>query len=220
MRRRQKPLRVNTDGHVRYALDGDELEVKISSVCALGGHPANADVYAPKSHQRVPKTGAWAMITRQLPPMEFGLDEHVLVGRVFYVQHHGNADDEGFTTDGTYKVTCVTPWHELTLWPYEYTVVPPARLINYWQQGALLFHATNVEPGRLNEVVFYARSRGIDVADAIVMALGTLEGPVGWFEPHESLADDLEAMAVHINQWPWDDTKRKAAQARKHTALK
>ena len=212
MRRRQR--QVAADEHVSYALGGDDLDVQIWHARAFGANPANADVYAPRAHQRVPKPGAWAMITRQLPPMEFMLDEQIRVGRVFYVEHEENADEQGFLPNGTYKVVCRSPWHEARLWPYEYSVVAADRLTALWQDGVLLFHPLNLEPARFSHMVFYAQSRGIGLADAAVMALGTLAGPVGWFEPHPDVAPDLEAMVERINRWPWDDTKRRAAQAR------
>ena len=204
MAKRKRTLRVE-NGEVRYGLQGEALEEAVLNRIGFSetSDVCNAEVVAPRPNQLVAKGGAWAMIARALPPMEFELDKHVRVGRVFYVSHFSNADNLGFSPDGTYKVACATPWHDLTLWPYEYTVVPTDRLLAYWQEGALVFHPMNVEAGRFNQIVFYARSRGIDVADAMVMALGTLTGPVGWFEPHQDIAADMEAMAERINTPLW-----------------
>lgn len=202
-RRRRRPKIIG--GRVVYRLTDDALDAQLGVFDLWSGRvdPANADVYDPKPNQIVPKDGAFAMIVRDLPPLEFFLHEKATIGRVFWVDHHGNADDEGFTPDGTYKVTCFTPWHELTLWPYEYTVISSDRLIAYWQDGTLRFHPMTIELGRLNDIVFYARSRGIGIADALPMALGSLKGPVGWFEPHPDLADDLAALARRINTPLW-----------------
>jgi hypothetical protein len=207
MMRKRRSVRVE-NGEVRYALKGEELEAAIADQIGLSEEPANADVVNPRPHQLIQKVGSWAMITRQLPPMEFNLDEHVRVGRVFYVTPFSNADSLGFLPDGRYKVTCHTPWHELTLMPYEYTVLPPERLLSHWQEGALLFHPFDLEAWRFNDIMFYARSRGIGPSDAMVMALGTLQAPVGWFEPPPELAPELEAMAERINTPLWKHIQR------------
>lgn len=201
-------------------LNEDEKEYAIQIACGLFGamNPANADVYEPRDHQRVPKAGAWALITRRLPPMEGGLDEHVRPGRLFYLEHLHDADEKGFRS-GEYKVRLASPWGELCLWPYEYTVMDPTKIVRLWADGLLTFHPTHVEQARMTAIMFYARSRGIGMADAAVMALGTISAPIGWFEP--SLPKDaaaIDAMCGRINQWPWDTTKRRAAQARKTKA--
>lgn len=199
-----------------YELDEDEKDFTALGLIGFnGGNPANAEVVDPRPSQRVPEGGGWVLITRELPPLEGGMDTHVRVGRCFYAQHLANADAIGFLPDGRYKVRLETPWGTLHLWPYEYTTIDPAALLAMWQSGEMVFHATDMEPARLNAVVFYARSRGIGLADAMVMALGTLAGPVGWFEPHPDLAEACEVMARRVNQWPWDPSKRLAAQRRK-----
>lgn len=215
-RRRKRAPRI-ADGRVSYRLDGDALDDRTVILSWPGVNPANMEVYEPRSNQTVPKAGAWAMITRQLPPMERRLDEQVRVGRVFYVeQENENTDDEGFAPDGSYKVVCRSPWGELKLWPYEYSVIPAERLVGLWQDGALRFHPLAESEKQFSDVLFYAMSRGIHRADAVVMALGTLAGPVGWFEPATpELAEFCEGTADRINRWPWDDTKRRAARGRK-----
>jgi len=162
--------------------------------------PEDLDVYDPRPNQRVPKPGAWAMIVRPLPPLERGLHEEVTPGRCFWVTHQGGADEHGFAPDGRYKVLTNTPWGEVALWPYEYTVIPPERLIAYWTEEALQFHPLDMESAQFNAIVFYARSRGIGLADAAVMALGTLSGRVGWFEPHPDLAAWMEGVAARLHE--------------------
>lgn len=161
--------------------------------------PANREVYDPRPQSRVPESGAWALITRQLPPIEGRIDQHVRVGRVFYVEQlhgaSGATDAAGFQPDGKYKVRCRSPWGEVHLLPYEYSMIDAAAILAMWADAELRFHPLDVEPARLSEVTFYARSRGIGPADAMVMALGTLAGPVGWFEPTSAeLAEECEAM--------------------------
>ena len=209
MRKKKRGQLKVVDGKVSYRIDSAED----AGVYIL--NPADAEVFEPR--QIVPKVGAWAMISRQLPPLEGGIDQHLRVGRIFYVEHISNADDEGFIPDGRYKVKCDTPWGTVHLWPYEYSVMTPDSIISLWQQG-LVFHPTRVEDARFSNITFYARRRGISLADAAVMALGSFTGSIGWFEPPPEVAPDLEAMERRINQWPWDDTKRKAAQKRKAEA--
>lgn len=185
------------DGRVSNALVGNDLDVAITtSTIWPGTHPANADVYEPHQFQRVPKAGAWAMVTRQLPPLERRLDEDVRPGRVFWVEHHDTADDDGFMPNGTYKVLCRSPFGELTLWPYEYRVMRPEFLTDAWQRGEYVFHPMAVSEKQFSDVLFYCLSRGISRADATVMALGTMTGAVGWFELRQNLAPEIEAFIV------------------------
>lgn len=172
--------------------------------------PANREIYNPLPQSRVPESGAWALITRQLPPIEGRIDEHVRVGRIFYVERLDATDLTGFKPDGTYKVRLRSPWGEVHLYPYEYSTIEVATVLSMWTEDELVFHPSNMEPARLSEVTFYARSRGIGLADAMVMALGTLVGPVGWFEPASAeLAEECEAMERRVHshvtltaRWP------------------
>lgn len=164
------------------------------------GEPCNREVYRPGDKQLIPPTGQWAMITRQLPPLEGRIDEHFGVGRIFYLEHLSDSDAQGYRPDGTYKVICHSPWGDVCLWPYEYSALPVETIISLWSLGEIEFHPINIESGRLNEVVFYCRSRGIGLADAAVMALGTFSGSVGWFEPRADLAEECEAMATHVHR--------------------
>lgn len=69
-----------------------------------------------------------------------------------------------------------------------------------WSDGELIFHPSRIDDVRFSEIAFYARSRGIGLADAAVMALGTLTGPVGWFEPRPDLAEECEAMERSVHR--------------------
>lgn len=188
-----------SDGKQSYERQGEEKE-RLVSQSRHFADPANTLIYEPGEKQRIPKEGAWAMITRQLPPMEKGMQDHIRVARVFYVEHDGEADEFGFLPDGTYKVVCRSPWGDVKLWPYEYSAIEPATLILLWQDRELVFHPTNVEKTRFNDIVFYARSRGIGIADAMVMALGTLKASVGWFEPAPEIVEDAEALERSVHR--------------------
>jgi hypothetical protein len=185
-----------------FRLQGEELEVEIErSTCWPGTDPANADVWSPKAGQLVPKEGAWVMITRRLPPMEARMDEKVRVARFFFARHFSDADQEGFRPSGMYTVQLCTEWGDVTLMPYEYSVIEPEKIIAMWQGVELTFHPWKIELARFNSIVFYARSRGIGIADAMVMALGTIKGEVGWFEPTPELAEEAEAMEERVHRW-------------------
>jgi hypothetical protein len=192
--------------HQRASEFGFELSetAKDSIAGVFCGDPANMEVYDPREKSRIPDAGAWAMIVRQLPPIEGGLNENLRVGRLFYLEQIEGTDDAGFLRNGTYKALCRSPWGDLHLWPYEYSTFDTADVVSLWASGELVFHPLNIDSARLSEIAFYARSRGIGLADAAVMALGTLAGPVGWFEPRADLAEDCEAMErrVHSTVWP------------------
>lgn len=192
--RRKRAAPTVVDGRASYALREDELEAQIDVVtCWRDAHPANTDVYAPREHQRVPKGGAWALIMRRLPPLERNLDEQLRPALVFWVEHMANADDEGFTPNGTYQVLCRSPFGDVVLWPYEYAVIRPEFLTDAWQRGELLFHPMATSEKPFSDILFYCLSRGISRGDAVVMALGTMSGPVGWFEPVPELAEWVAA---------------------------
>jgi hypothetical protein len=196
-RRSRKPTTRNVDGLSSYELSDDEKERR--DILIL--RPEDYDVIDPRDSQLVPKAGAWIMIVRPLPPMEFGMHEHIRVGRVFYAEHQSNADDAGFVPDGSYKVNVNSPWGSVTLWPYEYSVIPVDRILTYWQEGALTFHPQQESVAQFNAIVFYARQRCIGLADAMVMALGSLAGPVGWFEPATpELAVWMEGMGEELHE--------------------
>jgi len=188
-----------------YKLDPVEAEQR--SGIAWNVDRANLLAFDPTKKQKIPKTGAWVMITRRLPPIEGGIDEKVRVGRMFYACHHDDADEEGFRPNGMYAVRITTPeeigsqGRDLTILPYEYSIIPVEEILALWTTGEIIFHPRNVGRAQLDATVFYARSRGIAVADAMVMALGTLSGDVGWFEPLEEIAVDLEAMEERVNRW-------------------
>ena len=204
MARRPKILQphftARPDGKVSFERQGKEKEI-LSRRNALFGDPAGRLVYDPGEMQRIPKEGAWVMITRQLPGIEKGIDKKIRVGRVFYAEHDGAADEFGFLPDGAYKITLRSPWGDVKVWPYEYSTIDAGKLMELWQGKQLLFHPTNVELTRMNDIVFYARSRGIGLADAMVLALGTLKGPVGWFEPGtKKLVKECEDLEQYVHR--------------------
>lgn len=209
---RRKRGRSKEDG---YRLEGDALETQLA-ISSFAGRAEGDYVYQPSASQMIPKDGAWVMIVRSLPPMEFDLHEKMIVGGVFYAERVAETDDEGFSPDGAYKVRVKSPWGDVILWPYEYAVKDVVNLIALWQEGALEFTATSIDRARLNDVVFYCRQRCIGIADAMVMALGSLSGSVGYFLPPESVREDLREMAESIGRsisHPVHQARREAARA-------
>src|SRR3954463_9932338 len=105
---------------------GYELSDRAKNATAgfLFGDPANLEVYDPRPSQRIGASGAWAMITRKLPPLENGIDKHFTAGSIFFVEHVAGADESGFLASGICKVQCRSPWGDLCLLPYEYATIP------------------------------------------------------------------------------------------------
>lgn len=182
--------------------------------------PANAWVTHPPEDRIVPKQGAWCIIQRQLPPMERGIDKLVTVGRVFWMEHvSSNCDEEGFQPDGTYSVLAKTPFGEPRLFPYEYKRVSIEFLMEMTQAGGYSFTPMALGETFVNDVVFYAMARGIPRPQAMEMALGSLSGPVGWFDSHPDLLGYIDAISrmgrpiTQVNR----DRRAAARRARRST---
>lgn len=213
--RKPKPGELRIDQHGNVALATyeyteqakDQMASTMAGLSRMAGFhvdPANLEVFDPPDSTRVPADGAWAMITRRLPSIEKGLDREFRVGRILWVDRPASADEQGFLKGGTYKVVCRSPWGEVHLWPYEYRVVDVPAILTMWTAEEIVFHPTNIDQARFTEIAFYARSRGVGLGQAAVMALGALSGPVGWFEPREDLAAECEAMERYVHGWrPW-----------------
>lgn len=214
MARQRKPrpgeLRIDTEGSTAFATyeyTDSAKDQYASTLRAMGGFsrfrvdPANLEVYDPPEQTRVGPKGSWIMITRKLPPIEHRLDEHFRVGRILWAERSKGADVNGFLKGGVYKVLCPSPWGEVHLWPYEYRTLDVAVIVEMWTTGEIVFHPTRIDDARFTEIAFYARSRGVGLGEAAVMALGQLSGPVGWFEPTEELAAVCEAMERRVNCW-------------------
>lgn len=156
-------------------------------------HPDNRLMYNPGPQHRIPEQGAWVMITRKLPPLERDLDREIRVGRFFYaLQSSTSTDDEGFDPDGHYRALLQTPWGDVWVWPYEYAKVETEKILALWQLEELEFHPTDVSLAEFNAEVYYIRTRGIPLAEAAAMALGSVEANIGWFEPRADLVPELE----------------------------
>lgn len=203
MGRKRKPrlgeLRISTEGKPTYELTPEQKAM--SNMFGIAGrNPADREVMEPPANKRITKDGGWAMIIRKLPPIEKGFQGTMRVGRVFYIEHTGEADDAGFTPGGKYKVLCNSPWGSVCLWPYEYSVMDTTKLFSLWESKELIFHplAENV---RFSDALHYVRSRGVSLEDAMVMVLGTLKGPVGWFEPAPGLSEQCEEMEERVHRW-------------------
>lgn len=165
-----------------------------------GCHPDNRFTYDPQPQHRIPEVGAWVMILRSLPPMERRIDQHICVGRMFYAMRSGSdtdMDKEGFASDGTYRALLQTEWGDVWVWPHEYAKIETDAILAMWQSGEMEFHPTNVSVTELNEQVFYARSRGMGLAQSAAMALGSVEANIGWFEPREDLVPELESWSEY-----------------------
>lgn len=184
--------------------------------CVFGGNALNAQVYDPP--QIVPQAGAWAMIKRPLPPLEREMDRLYTMGRVFWVEQDPNAiNEEGFRSDGTYKVWARSALGDVALWPYEYTVLDIDWIVKAWDEGALTFHPANLSSAELSDRVFYCRKVGIGLADAVVICLGSITGNVGWFDADPEIVEFVTGFQG-VGILTDENRKRRAASKRRTRA--
>jgi hypothetical protein len=174
---KRNPGRI-VDGKLSWSHDDEMREILIERDLLYGAHMANGELYDPPMEKRIPKEGAWVMITR---PPRLDRKFRFEMGQVFYATRWEGSDDEGFVKGGYYKILATTPWGQCGLLPYEYFVPKVEFVIECYQKGELLFHAMTETP-RLTDALFYCRSRGIGVLEAMPMVLGSFQAPVGWFE--------------------------------------
>ena len=179
----------------RSALEQYPAEASAASIAAIRNmsnhRPSSANAPTARmeremhipGHKAIPAVGCWVGITRELPTIRGNKIVRSSGGGVFWAERPSGAGDDGMMPDGTHKaVLRGLPDGDVYLWPFEYTVLDVETILRHWQSGGLLAHPLNVDPARLSMVSFYARSRGIGLEDAVVMALGELSGPVAWFE--------------------------------------
>lgn len=211
------PRRLRRESATSYKLHEDAINVATGGF--LGGpfdYAANHAMYDPAESQRVPEAGAWAMIVRQLPGIEGGIDQHVTPGRVFFLEREAATDKDGFNASGAYKVRTRTAWGTVSLWPHEYRVINVETIIALWQDGSLRFHPTAIDDARLNDITFYARSRGIPLAVAAPMALGNIMAPIGWFEADDEVAEYVDMLGRMGGPLTEENhARRRAARARR-----
>lgn len=163
-------------------------------------NPLELMSYDPPEQARLPEEGAWVLVLRELPPLQEDVHLKVTPGRVFWATRQPGCDAFGFSSHGTYKALARTPWGAVGLWPYEYSTIATDRILAYWEAKELVFHPT-AENLRFTDALFYIRSRGIALEDAMVMALGTMKGPVGWFEPSADLVGRCAELGRHGLDW-------------------
>jgi len=218
MRRARRARPLVRGGSISYRPIADE-EADVEDAMSRAHHadPRNVWRYAPPPEAMVPKGGAWCIIRDDLPPMEREIDKHVTVGRVFWCEHvSDNCDDEGFEPDGSYGVLARTPFGEPKLMPWEYRTITVPLLMECTQQHGFVFNPMKASAHQMNDTLFYCMSRGIPRVEAMVMALGTMSGPVGWFDPHPDLLPVLASfMAVGRPLSAVNHQRRAAARARR-----
>lgn len=213
---KRKPRRVKRRGDLE--MTAEAKKEREYSACIFG-NALNGEVYNPHENQLIAEVGSWVMIRRQLPPMEREMDQHITIGRVFWAERTTGTDEEGFNLkDGTYKVLCRSPFGELCLWPYEYIVLDATYLTAAWQDGALAFNPTGLSEAQFTDQMFYCMSRGIGRADAAVMCLGSLSGPIGWFEPAEEVVDYV-SMFSEVGMITDTNRKRRSASRRARRSI-
>jgi hypothetical protein len=175
------------DGKATYELSKYEKE-EIENGPWVSDH--DLEIYSPPAAKKITKKGAWIMIIRA---PKFGSKfKKLRAGQVHWADQDDEADEQGFNPKGVYKVTVKSPWGEFKLYPYEYSVVTAEWIIGTWSSGEYIFHLKKANV-KLNDILFYIRSRGIPFSQAVPMALGSFDKPVGWFEPTEELQAEIDA---------------------------
>lgn len=106
-------------------------------------NPLERFVVDPPEQTRLPEDGAWVLVIRELPPLQEGVDGKVRPGTVFWATRQPGCDAFGFSRHGTYKALARTPWGAVGLWPYEYSMVDPAKVLAFWDRKELVFHPTD-----------------------------------------------------------------------------
>ena len=172
-----------------YERSNEDKKRRRQADATFRSNPLESDTYDPPQDRRLPSDGAWVMILR--PPMALARRFRFQRGQIFFATHEDGADEFGFLASGDYKVRITTPWGQCCLWPYEYSVMDPALIMSLKGEGELEF-IPFTKNAVLNDQVFYLRSRGIPLNDAMVMALGTLKSAVGWFRPSRKTARQLK----------------------------
>lgn len=195
--KKREALRL-VDGVATYELLPEEKERR-GRYGLYAVHPMEEEVYDPPPEKRISAQGAWVLLLR-LPNIP--IQEHLSRGQLFYAKQQEGADPAGFNARGDYKVMIRTPWGECGLWPYEYSVPSLEKILGWFEAKELVFHPFQGEP-RFNDALFYLRSRGIGLEEALPMALGTFEEPVGWFEPPAELRETIEDVFGREESWPF-----------------
>jgi hypothetical protein len=165
---------------------------------AVEGMMLNREVYNPSASKRFKRPGTWVMLLR-VPPVGLPIRDKSIHatkvmsrGLMFWARHDEGTDEFGFNAKGLYKVVTTTPWGEVHLWPYEYSVMDPVAITKMYQAGELIFHPMTKRPTFTDEL-FYVMSRGVPVEEAMPMVLGGMVGPIGWFEPSPELKKAIAA---------------------------
>lgn len=171
-----------------YEKSKEEKERRRRADWEFRSNPLEADIYDPPEDRRIPSDGAWVLLLR--PPMALPKRFRFQRGQIFFATQEDGSDEFGFLASGDYKIRITTPWGQCCLWPYEYSVMDPTLIMPLITEGELEFIPLTKNPV-LNDQVFYLRSRGIPLKDAMVMALGTLKSAVGWFRPSRKVARQL-----------------------------
>ena len=180
---------------ISYRLEDDDLYTA-SLADRRGDDGRGIWRWTPPENRIVAKTGSWGVMTTEALPVVSPFSEEITIGRVFFLQHQPGADNKGFNPDGTYSVVCRSPWGDVVLWPWEYCVLKTETITELWSAGHLVFNAMQAAAeASVSDRMFYCMSRGIPRADAMVMALGDVTKPVGWFEADENTIETMRSFA-------------------------
>lgn len=138
--------------------------------------------YDPLDSQVISESGAYVTFVGSTQAVE-GAHGTLRPGETYFANWAPDTQ-EGWTRYGQFLVTIQTERGPAWLFPDEYVVLAPLHLWYLVQDETLRF-TPNQGIGQMEfgERVFYVRSRGIRLEDAVLMCLGDIKTDIGYFTP-------------------------------------
>lgn len=138
--------------------------------------------YSPLDSQVIDESGGYVTFVGSMQSVE-GAHRTLRPGETYFANWAPDTK-EGWTRYGQFLVTIQTERGPAWLFPDEYVVLAPDHLWYLVQDETLRF-TPNQGIGRMEfgERVFYVRSRGVRLEDAILMCLGDIKADIGYFTP-------------------------------------
>lgn len=140
---------------------------------------------------KVPDGGAWILVTKS-PPTQFTVPPFSM-----WFAEPWPMEEERWCS---HRVRIITPKGELGIFPREYSLIKdPARYYEFIGRGMELRFFGNDEEGIPTDPLFYIRTRGIPMRDALAMLIAEVKcHGVMWIEARREVAAHFGA------EWPDD----------------
>lgn len=176
--------------HERFnpAIEGTDEQLLAARIPQFWGQPMmELECFFPPATKLIDEEGAWVTILH--PPH---MPMQTAFGESYWAVPYRDSVD-GWR-EHKFSITIHTPNGEARLWPYEYCCLEISTILDAWSEEHFIFHPFAIidDPIIMTERVFYAQSRGIRKADAVVMALSDIKQAVGWFSLSEEMQGQTE----------------------------